>query len=124
MKSFKEHYDLDEALTRTQRRKKALTMKRLSKKIAIKRKIAAKKMATPEKLRNRARKLARKILIKKILKNRTFADLSFAEKEKIEDRMKKKAKAIDKISRKLMPKVKKAEKERLARARGTSKSEE
>ena len=123
MKSFKEHCNLDEALTRQQRIKRGIQMKRLSKKIAIKRKIAAKKMATPDKLQKRSRKLARKILIKKLLKNRSISSLTFAEKEKLEKRLEKKKAVIDRISKKLMPKVKRAEKERLAKARGSSSDE-
>ena len=116
--------DLDEALTRAQRIKRGQMMKRMAKKIARKKKIAARKMATPEKLERRARKLARKILIKKILKNRNPSDLSFAEREKLEDKLKKKQAAIGRIARKLKPKVKKAEKERLARVRGTASKED
>ena len=121
MQSFKEY---TEALTRQQRIKRGQQMRRLSKKIARKRAIAMRKMASPEKLKKRARKLARKILTKKILKNRSVSQLSYAEREKLEIRLKKKAKAIDKISRKLLPKVKKAEKERLKRRRSSSKEEE
>ena len=116
--------DLDEALTRAQRIKRGQMMKRMAKKIARKKKIAARKMATPEKLERRARKLARKILIKKLLKNRNPSDLSFAEREKLEDKLKKKQAAIGRIARKLKPKVKKAEKERLARVRGTASKED
>ena len=110
--------DLGEALTRQQRIKRGLQMKRLKKKIAIKKKIAAKKMASPEKLRKRARKLARKILTKKLLKGKDPKKLSFAEREKLEKKLEKKKAVIERISKKLMPKVKKAEKERLARVRG------
>ena len=109
--------DLDEALTRQQRIKRGLQMKRLAKKIKIKKKIAAKKMASPEKLKKRARKLARKILTKKLLKGKDVSKLSYAEREKLEKRLEKKKVAIDKISKKLLPKVKSAEKARLARVR-------
>jgi len=121
MQTFKEY---SEALTRQQRVKRGQQMRRLSKKIARKRAIAAKRMASPEKLKKRARKLARKILTKKILKNRSVSQLSYAEREKLEIRLKKKEKAIEKISRKLLPKVKAAEKERLKRRRAATKSEE
>ena len=47
MKSFSDFYN--EALTVQQRRKRAVIMKRLAPKIAIKRKIAMKKKANPEK---------------------------------------------------------------------------
>ena len=120
MKSFKEYIETDEALTRSQRIKRGQMMRRMAKKIARKKKIAMKKMATPEKLQKRSRKLARKILIKKILKNRNPSDLSFAEREALEKKLKKKQAAIGRIAKKLLPKVKKAEKERLARVRGSA----
>tara|TARA_Y100000004_G_C8887312_1_gene400375 strand:+ start:168 stop:545 length:378 start_codon:yes stop_codon:yes gene_type:complete len=121
MKSFKEYIEVvPEALTRQQRIKRGQMMRRMAKKIARKKKIAMKKMATPEKLDRRAKKLARKILTKKILKNRNPSDLSYAERENLEAKLKKKAKAIKRIAKKLLPKVKKAEKERLARVRGSS----
>ena len=119
MQSFKEYNQTNEALTRQQRLARGRQMKRLAKKIARKKKIAMRKMASPEKLERRARKLARKILTKKILKNRTPSDLSYAEREKLEIKLKKKAGAIARIAKKLKPKVKKAEMERLKRARGS-----
>ena len=119
MQSFKEYSQTDEALTRQQRIARGRQMKRMAKKIARRKKILSKKMASPEKLERRARKLARKILTKKLLKNRTPADLSYAEREKLEDRLKKKSAAIARIAKKLKPKVKKAEMERLKRVRGT-----
>ena len=124
MQTFKEYIQTDEALTRQQRIARGRIMKRMAKKIARKKKIAMKKMATPEKLEKRARKLARKILTKKILKNRKPSDLSFAEREKLEDKLKKKSAVIGRIARKLKPKVKKAEMERLKRVRGTDGGEE
>lgn len=120
MISFKEYSQTDEALTRAQRIKRGQKMRRMAKKIARKKKIAMRKMATPEKLEKRARKLARKILTKKILKNRNPSDLSFAERESLEKKLKKKQSAIGRIAKKLLPKVKKAEKERLKRLRSTS----
>ena len=124
MQTFKEYIQTDEALTRQQRIARGRIMKRMAKKIARKKKIAMKKMATPEKLEKRARKLARKILTKKILKNRKPSELSFAEREKLEDKLKKKSAAITRIAKKLKPKVKKAEMERLKRVRGTDEGEE
>jgi hypothetical protein len=123
MYSFKDYIQTDEALTRQQRIARGRQMKRLAKKIARKKKIAMKKMATPEKLERRARKLARKILTKKILKNRKPSELSYAEREKLEDKLKKKSAAIARIAKKLKPKVKKAEMERLKRVRGNTDDE-
>tara|TARA_R100000005_G_scaffold95757_1_gene78611 strand:+ start:204 stop:590 length:387 start_codon:yes stop_codon:yes gene_type:complete len=119
MKSFKELSEVNEVMSRQARIKRAQAMKRMSKKIAMKKKIAAKKKASPEKLKLRARKLARKVLINKLTKGRPYQGLSIAEKEKIEQKMKAKKAAIEKIAKKLLPKVKAAEVERLKRVRGS-----
>ena len=76
----------------------------------IARKKAAKKMASPEKLKARATVAARNLIIKKILKNKTKAQLSFAARTELEKKVKKKAAAIKKIAKKLLPQVKKADK--------------
>ena len=112
MKSFKELSEVNEVMSRQARLKRAQAMKRMSKKIAMKK-------ASPEKLKLRARKLARKVLINKLTKGRPYQGLSIAEKEKIEQKMKAKKAAIEKIAKKLLPKVKAAEVERLKRVRGS-----
>ena len=76
----------------------------------IARKKAAKKMASPEKLKARATVAARNLIIKKILKNKTKAQLSFSARADLEKKVSKKAAAIKKIARKLLPQVKKADK--------------
>ena len=64
MKSFSDFYN--EALTVQQRRKRSVLMKRLAPKIALKRKIAMKKKANPEKLKSRADKAAKNLLRSKL----------------------------------------------------------
>jgi hypothetical protein len=75
-------------------------------KIALGKKKASKKLASPEKLKQRAEKQAREILIKKILKNKSKSDLSFAGRQGIEKKLDKKKAAIKKIAKKLLPQVK------------------
>jgi len=75
-------------------------------KIALGKKKAAKKLASPEKLKQRAEKQAREILIKKLLKNKSKNDLSFAGRQSIEKKLDKKKAAIKKIAKKLLPQVK------------------
>ena len=60
MKSFKEFNDANEALTISQRQKRKASFRKNKAKIMIARKKAAKKMASPEKLKGRAEKQARK----------------------------------------------------------------
>ena len=70
MKSFKEFTDAQEALTISQRQKMKAAFRKNKAKIMIARKKAAKRMASPEKLKKRAEVAARKLIIKKILKNK------------------------------------------------------
>ena len=105
----------DEALTIAQRKKKSRLMKAKGKIIARKRAISMKKKKTPEKLKKTAQKQARDMLAKKILKDRSKADLSISGKENLEKKLDKKKAVIKRIAKKLIPKIKKAEAERMAK---------
>ena len=95
-----------EALTPKQRMKMKIAFKKNKAKIALGRKKAAKKLASPDQLKKRAEKQARNLLLKKILKDRSKDDLSFAQKQEIEKKLDKKKGAIKKIAKKLLPVVK------------------
>ena len=101
-----------------QRNKRARMMKAKGKMIAKKRAIAMKKKASPEKMKQRSMKQARDMLAKKILKDRSKSDLSQKGKESLEDKLNKKKAIIKKIAKKLLPKIKKAETERMAKKKG------
>lgn len=122
-----EESDLSEALSRQQRRKRALAMKKARFKIARGREKAKRKTASTDVLKKRARKAAINILKTKFSKSRRYADMSAGEKEVIDKRIEKVSKQrIDAIAKKLLPKVKQAERERrlnLAKG-GSSKQEE
>ena len=105
----------DEAMSKAARIKKSRIMKMKGKMIAKKRKIAMKKKASPEKIKKRAMKKARDIIAKKILKDRSKADLSISGKEGLEKKLNSKKAVIKKIAKKLLPQIKKAETERLAK---------
>lgn len=113
MKSFKEFTDANEALTMSQRQKRKASFRKNKAKIMMARKKAAKKMASPEKLKSRAEKQARNLIIKKILKNKSKDDLSFAARGELEKKVKKKSAAIKKIAKKLLPQVKKADRAKI-----------
>tara|TARA_B100000780_G_C21084421_1_gene436814 strand:- start:636 stop:1004 length:369 start_codon:yes stop_codon:yes gene_type:complete len=113
MKSFKEFNDANEALTISQRQKRKASFRKNKAKIMIARKKAAKKMASPEKLKGRAEKQARNLIIKKILKNKSKNDLSFAARVDLEKKVAKKSAAIKKIAKKLLPMVKKADRAKM-----------
>ena len=110
--------NLDEVMSKAVRMKKAMMMKAKGKMIARKRMIAMKKKASPEKLKQRAAKKARDILMKKILKDRKKSDLSIAGKETLEKKLATKKAVIKKIAKKILPKVRKAEADRIAKQKG------
>lgn len=99
--------DVEEALTQAQRMKARATFRKNKAKIQRGRKLAAKKLASKDKLQSRAEKKARDVVVNKILKNKSKTDLSFAEREKLEKRVDKKKAYIKKLSKKLLPDVKK-----------------
>ena len=118
---------LDEAsLTLQQRQKRSRLMKRLSKKIQRKAAIQKRRMADAKRLQKRALKKARALVRKKVAgeKGTRYASLSSAEKMSIDKLVDKKQPLIAKIAKKLMPKVRRAEMERLKKARGGSMNEE
>ena len=108
---------LDEVMSKMVRMKRARMMKTKGKMIARKRKIAMKRKASPEKIKKRAAKKARDIITKKILKDKSKSDLSLAGRERLEKRLDKKKAVIAKIAKRILPKVRKAENERLAKRR-------
>ena len=101
------------------RRKRAMSFKKAKSKIMRGRKIAAKKMASPEKLKLRARKKAIEVIRKKVAgaKGTDYKNLSPSEKMSIDKKVEKKKGLIAKIAKKQFQGVKKAEKERLAKVR-------
>ena len=103
--------DLVEALNMQQRRARSLTMRKYKGKIAAARKRMAKKAATMDKLKARARKAAIVIIRKKIAgkKGENYAKLGPGEKMMIDKRVEKKKSAVDKIAKRLLPMVRKAD---------------
>ena len=124
--NMSEEVELDEALNRMQRRKRALAMKKARFKIKRGREKAAKRTASQEVLKKRAKKAAINIFKQKFAKNRRYAELSSGEKEVVDKRIEKiSKKRIEAIARKLLPKVKQKERDRRSSAMsgGSSKNE-
>ena len=109
---------MDEVLTPKQRMKRSVLMKRLAPKMAKKRAITMKRKAPSEVILKRAMVKARDILSKKILNNKSKSDLGKGELENLEKKLGKKKSVIKKIAKKLLPALKKAEGERIAKLRG------
>ena len=115
MKSFKE---FDEAATLAQRQKMKLQFKKNKAKIMRGRKLAAKKLASPEKLKAKAQKKARDMILKKFLKDKGKDELSFSARQGIEKKVDAKSALIKKIAKRILPKVKKADREKLKKKQG------
>tara|TARA_R110000868_G_scaffold81456_8_gene230578 strand:+ start:882 stop:3266 length:2385 start_codon:yes stop_codon:yes gene_type:complete len=102
---------LTEAMTIQQRRARSLIMRKFKVKIASARRRLRKKAATMDKLKIRARKAAIRIIRKRIAgkKGEDYNNLSPSEKMLVDKRVEKKRGAIDKIAKRLLPMVRKAD---------------
>jgi nicotinic acid mononucleotide adenylyltransferase len=116
-----EDMDLEERapLTVSQRRARGRTMRRYSKRIAMAKKRAARRKATPEKLKTRSRKKAREILKTRLAAGKKYSEMTPAEKVQLDKRlMRIPDTTISRIATRQLPAVRKGEMERLARVRG------
>ena len=115
-KNFLESSDeFVEAMTLQQRQKAKMRMKKLAPRIKIAKAKAAKKVASMDVLKKRARLAARNKIVKKLTKDIPKAELSYARRAEIEKKVAKKAGAIEKIAKKLLPQIRKKE---MAKKRG------
>ena len=103
----------------TQRLRRARVMKRLAPRLARQRKIRKFKLADPKRLEKRSRKMAIKFLRKKIAGKRgeKYQSLSISDKMAVDRLLAKKMHIVPRIAKRLMPKIRKAEIERLKKAR-------
>ena len=106
-------------LTIQQRFQRARLLKRLAPKLARMRKIKAKRVADAKTIQKRSLKVARNIIRKKVAGERgaQYKELSPSEKITIDKLVAKKSVMIQKMARRLLPKVRKAEIERAKQAR-------
>ena len=110
---------VEEALTLQQRMKRSRQMKKYASRIKIGREKAARRTADPKRLKRRAQKQARNMIAKKLAKG-DYASLSFARKQEIEKRLDKLKPRIERIAKKLLPKMRKLEQERKRGKSGAS----
>ena len=112
-------------LTIQQRVARGRVMKRLAPKMARAKKMKAKRMADPNQLKVRAQRAAIAIVRKKVAgdKGVNYANLSPSDKINVDKRVQKKSALIQKIAKKQLPKIRKAEQERLKALRGGVKTE-
>lgn len=105
---------MNEAWTMQRKRKQGMMMRRKAKVIARARKRKMKRFADPQALKKRAQKAARALIFKKVSGGKTKGELSSQQQIiAMEKRLEKYKSKIDKLAIKLLPKIKKAEAERL-----------
>lgn len=121
----KEEIDMDEErkpLTVQQRMQRSRTLKRLQPKLQRYKKMRAKRMADEPRLKKKAQKAAIAILRKKVAGERgaNYANLSSSDKISVDRLIAKKSGAIAKLAKRLIPKIRKQELERVKKARSSA----
>jgi hypothetical protein len=117
MLGFREYLELDE-LTRQARMKMSRAAKRTARKRAKARKRKEKRVKSGEALVSKSQKAARNVFKTKFLRGKQWSELSHSEKERIDKRIKKiNPKKLKAIQNKLLPGIRRDERERVARLR-------
>ena len=103
--------DVSEALNASQRRMRAIQMRRAAPRIAMGRERAARKMADPARLKNRAKRAARNLIFKKLTKGVGKEEMNFQRRQDIEKRLDtpQMKKVIERLATKLLQKERKME---------------
>jgi hypothetical protein len=110
--------DLNEILSRAARIKAKATMRRSEVKRDRKKKIALKRKSNNAVLLKRARRLAIKAMKQKITK-KAADSMSYSDKVRVEKIIAKRRIMIDRVARKLLPRIRKIEQTRLTHAKYT-----
>lgn len=104
--------DIEEVLSRAQRIKAGQRMKRMSKRIAMAKKRAMKRAPTMDVLKKRANKQARNQMVKKWTRGQDKGSLSMARRAELEKRLKKAKGKIDRNALRMLPQLRKLDRER------------
>ena len=116
MNMSEEKEQIVEALTRAQRRKRAMSLRRNRAKIKRGREKAMRRKADTKRLQKRAQKKAISFFKQKFSKHKRYADLPVGEKMRIDDKIKRiDKKRIERVARKMLIQVRKDERDRFAR---------
>jgi len=103
-----EEESTDEALSMASRRKRSRDMRKNKNKLKIGRARMSKRIANPERIKKRARKQAIDTIYKKLTKGIPRKDLTPGKKAELEKRIQKMKPRVNRITRKLLPQVRKA----------------
>ncbi len=120
-----EDMTLDEVLNMQQRLKRRALMRRMKGRIKLARRKAKFRMANLTKLKVRAKRKARELIRARVAgaQGKSYKSLPFASRQMIDKKVAKKAALIDRISKKLLPKVRKGEQQRLASVRSAKRED-
>ena len=108
--------ETDEAMTQSQRIKASQRMKKMSRRIQVAKKRALKRAPSMDVLKKRANKQARNDLVKKWTRGQSKSELSFGRRSELEKKLKKAKGKIDRNAKKLVPQMRKKDRERRAGA--------
>ena len=124
MKSYSEYLTERKPMDKAARKKKARQMARLMKTSRMQKKIAKAKMkiATPDKLLQRAQKAAKLVIMKKSGVD-NYTSMSSQQRMEIDKRMAKKLIKVPAIAKKLVRKLKAAEADRVKAAKAAKKEQ-
>lgn len=102
---------VDEALDATQRRQRAMQMRRMKSKIELGKERASRRFADPKRLMNRARKAARTMIFQRLSKGVPKSEIPLSRRQEIEKRMDTPAmkKVIERLAKRMLSKERKLE---------------
>jgi hypothetical protein len=112
-------YDLMEVLSRTERMRGKIRLRKTSAKRGRSTKIALKRYSNPATINKRARRLAIKLMKKRMLRGRDYSKISVGEKERIEKTLSQRKDVINRVAQKLVSRVRKVEKARMSHGKVT-----
>ena len=113
--------EVDEVMSRVQRMKASQRMKRYSKKIARAKERALKRAPSTDVLQKRAKKQARNQMIKKWTRGQDKSELAVGRKAELEKRLKKMGPKLDRLAKRMMPQLRKMDRERRSGAGSSDK---
>lgn len=101
-----EQQQLDEVLDTSQRLKRKQAFVRRRARIALARKLQSKRLATPERLKARAKLRAKSLLIKRLFQGRTRSEIPLSQRAQVDRKLQMMKGSIKRISTKLLRRVK------------------
>lgn len=111
--------DLMEVLSRQERLKGKMRLRKTAAKRSRSTKIALKRYSDPKTVNKRARRLAIKLMKKRMLRGRDPSKVSVGEKERIEKTLAARKDVINRVAQKLVTRVRKVEKARMSHGKVT-----